>query len=99
MLRYVSGEGDEVVTPLAGADAGRVVHGRPVRGFGSHAGMKHYPGWWWSSTTTSLIPYESLLERERLLAADFDRKVVAIASQPFGLTGGVQGAPVKCLDE
>lgn len=91
-LRYVNGEGDEVVTSLAEADAGRVAHGRPVRGFGSHAGMKHYPGWWWSSTTTRLIPYESLLERERLLAADFDREVVAIASQPFGLTGQVRGA-------
>ncbi|WP_236953384.1 TnsA-like heteromeric transposase endonuclease subunit [Janibacter indicus] len=90
-LRYISGEGDEVVTSLAEADAGHVAHGRPVRGFGSHAGMKHYPGWWWSSTTTSLIPYESLLERDRLLAADFDRDVVAIASQPFGLTGQVQG--------
>lgn len=91
-LRYISGEGDEVVTSLAEADAGQVARGRPVRGFGSHAGMKHYPGWWWSSTTTSLIPYESLLERDRLLAADFDRNVVAIASQPFGLTGQAQGA-------
>lgn len=54
--------------------------------------MGHYPGWWWSSTTTSLIQYESLLERERLLAADFDRDVVAIASQPFGITGQLRGA-------
>lgn len=92
-LRYISGEGDEVVSSLAEADAGHVARGRPVRGFGSYAGMGHYPGWWWSSTTTSLIPYESLLERERLLAADFDREVVAIASQPFGLTGQLRGAP------
>lgn len=89
-LRYISGEGDEVVTSLAEADAGQIVRGQPVRGFGSYAGMNHYPGWWWSSATASLIPYESLLERERLLSADFDRDVVAIASQPFGLSGQIQ---------
>lgn len=91
-LRYLCSEGDEVITSLADADAGRIVRGQPVRGFGSHAGMRHYPGWWWSSTTRGLVPYESLLERERLLAADFDRDVVAVASQPFGITGQVDGS-------
>lgn len=91
-LRYVSDEGDEVVTSLADADAGRIVCAQPVRGFGSHEGMRHYPGWWWSSTTRGMVPYESLLERERLLAADFDRDVVAVAGQPFGLTGHVEGS-------
>lgn len=63
-----------------------------MRSFSSYAGMRHYPGWWWSSTTTSLVAYKSLLERDRLLAADFDRDVVAIASQPFGLTAQIQGS-------
>lgn len=33
------------------------------------------------------VGYESLLERDRLMLADFDPVVVAIASQPFGITG------------
>lgn len=91
-IKYVDGEGTEVVTPLAEAKATLIADGLPVRSFGSYAGMRHYPGWWWSATTASLLPYESLLERDRLLAADFDRDVVAIASQPFGLTARVGGA-------
>lgn len=90
-LKYVDGEGAEVVTPLAEAKATLIADGLPVRSLGSYAGMRHYPGWWWSATTGSLLPYESLLERDRLLTADFDRDVVAIASQPFGLTGRVDG--------
>lgn len=90
-LRYVDGEGAEVVTTLAKAEAGLIADGLPVRSFNSYAGMRHYPGWWWSATTSSLLPYESLLERDRLLLADFDRDVVAIASQPFGLTGRLRG--------
>ena len=76
-LRYTSDEGE---------DAARIGKGRPVRGFAWFAGMRHYPGWW-SSTMGDLVGYESLLERDRLLLADFDPDVVAIASQPFGLTG------------
>ncbi|MGM0385932.1 MAG: hypothetical protein ACQERF_08145 [Actinomycetota bacterium] len=49
--------------------------------------MTHYPGRFWSATMEDLVGYESLLERDRLLLADFDPNVVAIASQPFGLTG------------
>jgi len=49
--------------------------------------MGHYPGWWWSATTDDLVGYESLLERDRVMLADFDQDVVAIASQPFGITG------------
>lgn len=38
-------------------------------------------------TTGDLVGYESLLERDRVMLADFNRDVVAIASQPFGITG------------
>ena len=77
---------------LAAARPDLVVRGRPVRGFSWYAGMRHYPGWWWSSTRGDLVGYESLLERDRLMLADFDRDVVAIASQPFGITGQVGGS-------
>ena len=86
-FRYTSPEGEDVVTTLAAARSDLVTAGLPVRRFGSYAGMRHYPGWWWSATTGDLIGYESLLERDRLMLADFDQGVVAIASQPFGITG------------
>jgi len=75
------------VTTLARASAEEVVQGQPVRNFGSHAGMGHYPGWWWSATMQAHVGYESLLERDRLMLADFDAAVAAIASQPFGISG------------
>ncbi len=85
-FRYTSCEGEDVVTTLDGAPIEDVARGLPVRRFGSHAGMGHYPGWWWSATMSAHVGYESLLERDRLMLADFDRGVTAVASQPFGLT-------------
>lgn len=86
-FRYTSGSGEDVVTSLEAARADLVVRGLPVRRFGSYAGMGHYPGWWWAATMGDLVGYESLLERDRLMLADFDQDVVAVASQPFGLAG------------
>lgn len=79
--------GEGVVTTLRSASPGAVVQGRPVRRFGWYPGMRHYPGWLWSATMGDLVGYESLLERDRLLLADFDCDVEAVASQPFGLSG------------
>lgn len=86
-FRYMSCEGSEVATTLSAVAPGDVADGLPVRRFGSYARMGHYPGWWWSATMSDLVGYESLLERDRLMLADFDRDVVAVASQPFGITG------------
>lgn len=80
-----------VTTTLDEADPRLIVAGQPVRSFASYAGMKHYPGWWWSATTGDLVAYESLLERDRLMLADFDTRVDAIAAQPFGLSGLLDG--------
>lgn len=86
-FRYTSCQDEDVVTTLADVRAEEVVKGSPVRAFGSYAGMGHYPGWWWSSTMQAHVGYESLMERDRLMLADFDRHVTAVASQPFGLRG------------
>ncbi len=72
---------------LSTASPTEVARGLPVRSFPSYAGMGHYPGWWWSATVGDHVGYESLLERDRLMLADFDHDVVAIASQPFGISG------------
>ena len=66
-LRYTSCEGKGVVTTLDRAPAQEVVRGLPVRRFGWHAGMGHYPGWLWSATMLAHVGYESLLERDRLM--------------------------------
>ncbi len=86
-FRYTSRKGEDVTTTLAAAPVMEVAAGLPVRSFPSYAGMGHYPGWWWSATTGDHVGYESLLERDRLMLADFDPRVVAIVSQPFGISG------------
>jgi hypothetical protein len=60
--------------------------GRPVRRLTARKRQRHLSGLWWSSTTGHHVGYESWLERDHLLALDFDTTVVAIASQPFWLS-------------
>jgi hypothetical protein len=57
----------------------------PIRRFFSWPGKRNYEGSWWSSTVRTHLLFESLLEREYLLAADFDARVVGIAAQPVAL--------------
>lgn len=57
----------------------------PIRRFYSWKGKRNYEGRWWSPTTRSHIAFESLLERDALMMADFDQQVIAIAAQPFAL--------------
>src|SRR5262249_12733589 len=56
-----------------------VAAGRPWRVFRSHHGQAHYSGWYWSATMGRHVVYESRLELARLLLADFDPTVIAIA--------------------
>jgi len=77
-LRYVTSAGEQVFVPLSKADVHDVAAGRPVRAFASYAGMTPYPGWLWSAPVEDLVGYESLLERDRLLLADFDTSVAVI---------------------
>jgi hypothetical protein len=68
---------------LALADARVLSQSVPWRVFRWRHGQAHYSGWYWASTTGSHVVYESRLELARLLLADFDPGVVAIAAQPF----------------
>lgn len=86
-LRYCTASDDEVVTTLDGVDVAAVVEGLPVREFSWRPKQGNYPGWLWTATTGTLVGYESLLERDRVLLADFDPAVAGIASQPFWLSG------------
>lgn len=86
-LRYRTESGDEVITNLADAEPALISVGTPVREFSWHPKQGNYPGWLWTATTNSLVGYESLLERDRVLLADFDPVVASIASQPFWMSG------------
>lgn len=56
----------------------------PIREFFSWPGKRNYEGLYWSSTNRRHVDFESLLEREYLLAADNASDIVAIAAQPLG---------------
>lgn len=55
----------------------------PVRKVSSYKGQKNFTGEWWCSTTASHISFESWVERDFLLAVDFDPCIVGISVQPF----------------
>ena len=59
---------------------------RPIRRFTSHKGQRHLSGLWWSATTGGHVGFESWMERDHVMALDFDPTVVGIASQPFWLS-------------
>jgi hypothetical protein len=69
--------------PLRLVTAGQVVAAGPWRSARSARGQAHYPGYYWSATSGGHVIYESRLELARLLLADFDPGVTAIAAQPF----------------
>jgi hypothetical protein len=52
----------------------------PWRTARSARGQAHYPGYFWSAAMGTHVIYESRLELARLLLADFDRDVTAIAA-------------------
>src|SRR6266571_950789 len=84
-------DGGEASFPLRQVQARRVIAAVPWRKARSARGQAHYPGFFWSSTMGGHVIYESRLELARLLLADFDRDVTAIAAQPFLLQARVAG--------
>ena len=64
-----------------------MIAGLPVREFRWYKGRRHYSGWYWCATGQRLVVYESRLELARIMLADFDPAVTAVAAQPFRLIG------------
>ncbi|MFC5107430.1 TnsA-like heteromeric transposase endonuclease subunit [Kibdelosporangium philippinense] len=87
LVRYRGSDGGFVDTSLDRLSVDDVLAGLPVREFRSYRGRRHYSGWYWSATTGGLVVYESRLELARILLADKDSDVVAIAAQPFLVDG------------
>lgn len=86
-------DGGETSLPLRQVQARQVIAAVPWRKTRSARGQAHYPGYFWSATMGAHVIYESRLELARLLLADFDRDVVAIAAQPFLLRAQAGGRP------
>ena len=78
---YVEEDGAEQRLPWQ--QMPQVVDGlsRPVRSFPSYRGQRNFPGWYWSATLGHRIGFESWVERDHLIALDFDPSVVAMVSQ------------------
>ena len=91
-LRYCDPVGDTITMMWTDASAAVIVGGLPVRVPPAYRGQRNYPGLFWVATNQRTLVYESLLELDRLWLADFDPTVVAIASQPFQITGRDGGA-------
>jgi hypothetical protein len=85
-------DGGEASLPLRQVQGRQVIAAVPWRKTRSARGQAHYPGYFWSATTGGHVIYESRLELARLLLADFDRDVAAIAAQPFLLQARAGGA-------
>lgn len=83
---YAGEDGTQYRLPLADVWAVRFEAMAPVRRFMSRKGQRHLPGRWWSATDGGHVGYESWLERDHVMALDFDPLVVGIASQPFWLS-------------
>ncbi len=77
--------------PLGPVLAVQVVAAVPWRPGRSARGQAHNPGYYWSATAGGHVIYESRLELARLLLADFDPGVTAIAAQPFLLRAQAGG--------
>ena len=90
-VRFRDSGGDVIRSELGSVSAGALAAGRPWRTFRWHHGQAHFSGWYWAATTGRHVVYESRLELARLLLADFDPSVAAIAAQPFYLTACVNG--------
>jgi len=67
----------------------------PAREFLSYRGQRHFPGLWWLATTGRHVGYESWLERDHVMALDFDCGVTGVSSQPFTLSWGGSGRKVS----
>jgi len=82
---YVDGDGLTRICDLdALTDREGLEWARPVRRFCAWPGKRSFDGWWWSSTTRTLLPFESLLERQAV-GFDSDPAVVGMSVQPFAL--------------
>lgn len=91
VVSYRPAAGEERSLPLAQVEASALYRAAPWRTFRWYYGQKHYSGTYWSATLGDHVIYESRLELETLLLADFDPAVSRMVAQPFLLQAEVGG--------
>lgn len=79
-VTYRASGGAVVETIMGRLRTGEVIAGLPMREFRWYKGWRHYSGWYWCATGQRLVVYESRLELARIMLADFDPAVTAIAA-------------------
>jgi hypothetical protein len=84
-VEFVTVSGDRRRLPWQSFPQVAAQIGGPVRSFSSYRGQKNFPGWYWSATLGRRIGFESWVERDHLVALDFDPTVSDVVSQPFTL--------------
>lgn len=85
-VEFLDRTGEVCRGPLREFATARFERVAPVRAFPSYKGQRNFPGSWWWATTGTHVGFESWLERDHVMLADFDPDVVGLASQPFWLT-------------
>ena len=90
-LSWFDETGAESRGPLAGSWSAAFERAASARAFGSFKGQRSFQGSWWFATTGVHVGFESWLERDVLMALDFDADVVAVSSQPFWLSWSTAG--------
>jgi hypothetical protein len=84
LIDYRPADGDPVAQiPIDELWSLRLEKCPPVRKAPSYKGQKNFTGEWWCLTTGSHLPFESWVERDFLIAADFDPHIIGISVQPF----------------
>lgn len=75
----------DVISPVQDMTSVPAIASVPVRGFTWRAGQRHRPGLQYLLATGRMHGFESLAERNLLMALDFVGNVVEVLSQPFKL--------------
>lgn len=91
VVSYRPAAGEDRSLPLTRVETEALYRASPWRTFRWYYGQKHYSGTYWSATMNDHVIYESRLELETLLLADFDPAVSRIVAQPFMLQADVDG--------
>jgi hypothetical protein len=92
-IAYRPAANEELSVPVDRSVPAALFGAAPWRTFRWYRGQRHYSGAYWSATERRHVIYESRLELEALLIADFDATVRRIVAQPFRLRAEVNGRP------
>ncbi|SCG72456.1 hypothetical protein GA0070613_5085 [Micromonospora inositola] len=84
-VNFIDSEGREFQEPLIQCWNQPFEAALPIRSLASYRGKKSFSGLWWLATTSDHVSYESWLERDHVMALDFDPAVIGLASRPFRL--------------